>query len=63
MTISYIDFAAARRAICLRNAREEQMKMRDVPDEAARRADDQEFLMHPSNTLARRAILSCAARS
>ncbi|MCI40547.1 hypothetical protein A2U01_0061780, partial [Trifolium medium] len=48
---------------CLRNAREEQMKIRDAPYESARRADGREFLMHPSKRLARCAILSCVARS
>ncbi|MCI75943.1 hypothetical protein A2U01_0097212, partial [Trifolium medium] len=34
------------------------MKVRDAPDEAAQRANIRELLMHPSNRLARRAILS-----
>ncbi|MCI42847.1 hypothetical protein A2U01_0064084, partial [Trifolium medium] len=37
--------------------------VRDAPYEAAQRANDRAFLMHPSNRLVRRAILSCAARS
>ncbi|MCI55405.1 hypothetical protein A2U01_0076655 [Trifolium medium] len=39
------------------------MKVRDAPDEAARRAIIREFLMHPSSILARRVILSCAAHN